>query len=492
MVDRLQMPEGHDENIRQLLVFGSWIVGCGSSRIEVWKSSTLEHYTTLSSPLYGKIDNEEILSGGFTNMPTFLNKIFVGKVDGCVEVWNLTTGKLVYSILPRLATYGSVTALQPTNALSLLAIAYSNGIVAIHDVSYDCQVLSVDTGTKVTSMSFRSDGLGAGLDGRKDGVLATAHENSGDVTFWDLNEGCRKSGILRSAHSTPYPGEGVAGGVSKIEFLGGQPVLVSSGLDNSLKSWIFDETPFSPVPRTLHTRAGHSAPISALHFLPPDADGADAGGKWLMSGSHDRSLWSWSLRKDVQSTELSQGQIRNKAKKRGLLNGDLSAGDSGSGLNSLKAPRVTCLACSLNRDGGMGAVAGSSSVWDNGKKSAKDSKNVGKSSSTGWESVVTGHEGDKIARTWFWGRKRAGRWIFSTGDGGVVTVSVEQSLGLFDYRFSQTVECCSIHMRNICACRLGFGRYRHVQSPIWHTQKAVSYSSDAKSGEAAEAAETGA
>ncbi|KAF2501234.1 WD repeat-containing protein 36 [Lophium mytilinum] len=428
-VDELELPKGTQENVKQLLVFGSWIVGCCASKIEVWKSTTLEHYTTLQGA------SPSVLSGGVCNMPTYLNKIFAGRKDGTVEVWNLSTGKLLYTILPETSTYGAVTALEPTPTISLLAIAYASGPVVVHDIRQDKQLLRLNTGASVkspiTSISFRSDGLGAGEDGREDGVMATASNESGDVTFWDLNKNARKMGIVRGAHNPPsLANGGIGGGISKIEFLAGQSVILTSGLDNSLKSWIFDETPFSPVPRILHSRSGHAAPISQLQFLPSDADGTDAGGKWLLSASRDRSLWGWSLRRDGQSTELSQGNIKSKAKKMGILGSGLRSLDPRTTLEDLKAPRITCLACSLNRDGGMGAVPDSSKIWDNAGKNRKGTKGP-EAGNTGWESVVTGHEGDKTARTWFWGRKRAGRWAFETGDGAEVTSVAVSPCGTF-------------------------------------------------------------
>ncbi|KAJ9649515.1 rRNA-processing protein utp21 [Coniosporium tulheliwenetii] len=356
-VDELELPQGLDENINQLLVFGAWVIGCCSTRIEVWKSTTLEHYTTLTAPFSRHGGSGSLLTGGICNMPTYLNKILAGRHDGSVEIWNVSTGKLLYTILPAASDYGSVTALQPTPTLSLLAIAYSSGAVVIHNIRTDKEIISFNTGpgskTAVSSISFRTDGLGAGDDGQKPGVMATACKTTGDVTFWDLNGGGRKMGILRGAHNPPSAQGGVAGGISKIEFLAGQAVLLTSGLDNSLKSWIFDETPFSPIPRILHSRSGHAAPVSTLQFLPSDADGADAGGKWLLSASRDRSLWGWSLRQDGQSMELSQGNIRKKAKKLGILSSGLATLDSSTSLEDLKAPRITCMACSLNRDGGM-------------------------------------------------------------------------------------------------------------------------------------------
>lgn len=428
-IAELQAPLGLEEDVVEIVVFGSWIVGCCFTKIEVWNSITLEHYTTLSPP-FGVQDGSNVLTGGICTMPTYTNKILAGREDGSVEVWNVSTGKLVYTIQPPSSDAGAVTALQPTPALSLVAIAYLNGQVIIHDIRVDKDIIKVNAGgggdqSPITSISFRTDGLGAGDDGREAGVMATASFNSGDVTLWDLNKGGRRMGTLRGAHNGPSAADiGTSGGISKVEFLVGQAILVTSGLDNSLKSWIFDETPFSPLPRILHARSGHAAPVTTLGFLPSDADGADAGGKWLLSSSKDRSLWGWSLRRDGQSTELSQGNIRKKAKSLGVIsNGQDVSGKSTGTVEDLKAPEITCLACSLNRDGGMGAMPGVKTIWANAKQ-LKGKSTATEQNLTGWESVVTGHEGDRFARTWFWGKKRAGRWTFQTGDNSEVKVPI--------------------------------------------------------------------
>lgn len=401
-VAELEAPQSQQSAIEELFVFGSWIVGSTKNTIEVWKSATYEHYTTIT-PAAGAVKSDRILSGKICNMPTYLNKIFVGRMDGGVEIWNVSTGKLVYTVLPPAPKCGAVAALQHAPALSLLAIAYENGILVIHNIRSDQVVLQLkhtsSTKSPITSISFRTDELGAGDDGRKPGVMATAGRDSGDVTLWDLNKGGRITGVLRSAHEA---------GINKVELLNGQPVMISTGMDNALRTWIFDETPFSPIPRPLHSRSGHAAPVTKLGFLPASSDNSEEIGKWLLSASKDQSLWGFSLRRDNQNTELSQGNVKKKAKKLGR--------SVGQDLEFLKAPEITCMACSLNRDGGMGA-AGAGPVWSNSKV-----KGVEESNATGWESVVTGHKGDRSARTWFWGRKRAGRWVLPTSDGTQVTV----------------------------------------------------------------------
>ncbi|KEY74201.1 hypothetical protein S7711_00358 [Stachybotrys chartarum IBT 7711] len=428
----LQLPSDLTEPIKQILVLGTWIVACASTRIEVFKSATLEHYTSIQTLASSQGGNE--ITGGIASMPTFLNKIFVGRKDGWVEIWNISTGKLIYTILPPSPDSGSVTCLEPSPALSLLAIAYSNGPLIITNVQIDKVVLAIEAGNPeapVNSISFRTDGMGAGKDGRKDGVMATSTNRNGDVTFWDLNGGGRVMGVLRSAHNPPSHDDAhVRGGISKVEFLAGQPVILTSGRDNSLKSWIFDETPFSAIPRLLHSRSGHAAPVNCLQFLPSDFDGADAGNKWLLSGGKDRSLWGWSLRRDGQSSELSQGNIRKKAKKVGILSANALAHGPTTTLDELKAPEITCIASSLNRDGGIGAMPGKQPMWQKAQNQKKVS-DAEVSAMTGWESVVTAHKGDAFARTWFWGRKRAGRWAFPTSDGTHVSTIAISPCGTF-------------------------------------------------------------
>lgn len=424
-MEELVLPAGSSEPITQILIFGSWIVGCRANQIEVWKSTTYEHYTTIMPASSRSVKEGGALSGGITNMPTFLNKIMVGKRDGSVDIWNLNTGKLIYTILPPSLSSGAVTTLQPTPALSLLAVARADGSITIHEIRTDRVVLRLNAKPSypsiISSISFRTDGLGAGDGGSQPGIMATTGTHDGDITLWDLNQGGKISGVLRGAHNPPSPEHGgTAGGVNKVEFLPGQNVMITSGLDNALKSWIFDATSLSTVPRILHSRSGHAGPVTRLMFLPTNADGADATGKWLLSAGRDQSLWGWSLRRDGQSTELSQGNVRKKAKKLGLLGKKLDL-DTSTRLEDLKAPEITCIACSLNRDGGMGAFSGGDNVWTN-LSSKKESSNASESAATGWESIVTGHRGDKYARTWFWGRKRAGRWAFETADGAEVTV----------------------------------------------------------------------
>ena len=56
-------------------------------------------------------------------------------------------------------------------------------------------------------------------------VLASA-SSTGHIALWDLNAGGRLLHLVRGAHDGP---------ISAIDWVPGQPVLVSSGEDNSIK-----------------------------------------------------------------------------------------------------------------------------------------------------------------------------------------------------------------------------------------------------------------
>ena len=457
-VASLEMPPAIDGPIQQLLIFGSWAVGCTTRSVQVWKSTTGEHYTTLHPPSSGPQAARAIYTGKMCTMPTFLNKVFIGRSDGSIDIWNLRTAVLLHTLLPASSNAGAVTALEPTPVLSLIAVAHRKGALYIRNVETGALWLNLrDSSPKtspVISIAFRSDDLGAGEGGREAGVLATACQGSGDVTFWDLHDGAKVTGILRGAHSTAAD-QASSGGVSRIEYLDGQPLLVSSGNDNSLETWIFDETSRSTLPRRLHSRKGHSAAVTALAFLPAPSDGSESSGKWLLSASKDRSFWSFSLRKDSQNVELSQGGVEHKANKL-----EVSSARRSAVLDEYKAPEITCIASSLIRDGGMGPNA-SGPIWSNSRN-----VNWNASNESGWESVVTGHQRDRFARTWFWGRKRAGRWIFETSDRTEVKVFLTPCMIEWHQAYGQFVECGDFALRNVCPSWFSRRRHRYVQHAI--------------------------
>ena len=151
------------------------------------------------------------------------------------------------------------------------------------------------------------------LDGTQ--VLSAA-ASTGHIAFWDLNSGGKLLHVIRGAHE---------GAVTAVEWIPGQPILVSSGEDNSVKvgsycylhpltllnkildcggtrsmmqQWLSDSP--TTAPRLHKFRSGHHEPPHLIRYYGED-------GKQLLTASRDRSLRYTSVVRDSRSFELSQG-----------------------------------------------------------------------------------------------------------------------------------------------------------------------------------------
>ncbi|KAK6347828.1 hypothetical protein TWF718_005652 [Orbilia javanica] len=378
--------------IKDIFGFGDWLVGIiGPKSVGVWNIGSRELYTTIE--LFGESDIVNIV-----HPPTFLNKICIGTSDGSVEIWNIRSGKLVYSILPPKTPNGTdighLTSLSLSTHHSIVAMGFSSGIINLHNIQTDTSLFQLSSSAPVTSISFRSDLIPPPLKSSSDppspsDMLASASSN-GNITLWSLKS--RKAiGIMRGVHSS------ATGGISRATFLPGQNVLVTSGGDNAIKLWVFD-TPTTVLPRILRQRGGHALAPNTIMFHPST--------HFILSASLDHSLWGFSLRSDAQSTEISQGSMEstmNKLKKSGMY-------DRIADVSLLKGAIITCIAVEGNRDG-SGAEWGSNEL--------------------GWEGVITGGREEAFARSWSWTRRKVGRWTLPTGDGGEVKSVAISPCGTF-------------------------------------------------------------
>lgn len=142
-------------------------------------------------------------------------------------------------------------------------------------------------GVSCTALAFRTS---AGIP-----ILA-AGGDAGVITVWNLEER-RLHTTVRDAHDGP---------VSSLHFFKGEPVMMSSGADNSLKEWIFDGPDGNC--RLLRFRSGHAAPPTRVRHYGPD-------GRWLLSAGQDRAFRCFSTIQDAQSRELSQKHTKRRAKR---------------------------------------------------------------------------------------------------------------------------------------------------------------------------------
>ncbi|KAI0691037.1 Utp21-domain-containing protein [Cytidiella melzeri] len=345
-VKRLSNPLG--DSLASIIIFGSQLLALSDdgSRMFVWN--------TTDGALQPPIQFEP----GFTattilHPATYLNKILVGSSQGTMQLWNIHTQTCIHKFTATClltspstsqdASSASITALSQSPAIDVVGIGFANGEISVYDVRMDERLLRMKMQDgAIRALSFRSDGHP---------ILASASSN-GHIALWDLNAGGRLLHLVRGAHD---------GAITAIEWVPGQPVLVSSGEDNSVKQWVF-ESP-TAAPRLLKFRSGHHAPPHLVRYYGED-------GKQLLTASRDRSLRCTSVVRDSRSFELSQGSLAKKASSLSIP------------VASLKLPPVTSISFSTIR--------------------TKD-----------WDDILTGHTDETFARTWTMKDKKMGNHTFT-------------------------------------------------------------------------------
>lgn len=354
--------------IIKILVFGDYLLAITSSSIFVYeKKSTHDKYAT---ELYTEIPVNKSYGNiiDAVHLPTYLNKVVIATSTMLLLI-NIRSTKTIYVTENDL--FDGITCLEASPALDVLAIGNDNGKVTLFNIRKARVLQKISTGSNsiITSISFRTDGPSH----------LVCSLRSGALFFYDMERRARVH-VMQKAHKEAY------GGATKASFLNGQPIVVSTGSDNSLKEFVFDpvlsSTDSSVVspPRYLRSRGGHSAPPCSIIF-------ADDSSHYIESASRDHTFWMFSLRKDAQSQELSQKRSKMRDGKR--VAGVVSQ-------YSGKFAPITMLAQENAREG----------AWDN---------------------IVTAHQQETFARTWDSRRRKVGKYELPTIDhGNVSSVAMTQ------------------------------------------------------------------
>lgn len=302
--------------------------------------------------------------------PTYVNKIVLG--GSCSKtgkdaliLLNVRTGTLIHTfqclMMDRNATKGvsEITSLEASPALDTIAVGTSKGMVHLINIRLDVLLFSLGhkskngRPTKITSMSFRTDGAALQY-----GIAPLAVGRSdGTISIWDLsppddaNDEDEETPptlgrtLLCEMERVHYPG-----GVHKIQYMPQEPLLLSTGThSNSILMHIFDNPDHSG--RILKQRNGHTTPPKCIRYLHPgagagngvlvnSADGTDASAcQILSSGSEDRTLRIFSTVRSVLDKEFSQGKgLEKRARELGMAS-----------KSELLLPPVTAMATSETR-----------------------------------------------------------------------------------------------------------------------------------------------
>ncbi|OZJ06003.1 hypothetical protein BZG36_01098 [Bifiguratus adelaidae] len=339
-------------HVMDMIVLGEQLVGlCSDHVLRCWSYGTQELYSSIE------------LGNNFTptcvlHPDTYLNKVVVGTSEGVLLIYNIKTSSLIYQF----KSFDSpITCIVQSPVVDVVAVGLLNGTIILINIRVDEVIMTLVQDERVTAMTFRTDKEG-------DALLASSNMY-GDVALWNL-EKRKLQHVMRSAHN---------GSVTSMEFLTGQPLLVTAGVDNAVKQWIFDS--LDGLPRLLKQRSGHHAPPTKIRYYGEDGHG-------ILSAGRDRAFRLFSTVRDAQSVEMSQGALSNKAK---LLN--LKA-------DELKLPHITSFASA--------------------KVKEKD-----------WDNIVTCHNNATVARSWSYQRKALGNHAFKVDDKAVAKTTNISACGNF-------------------------------------------------------------
>lgn len=173
---------------------------------------------------------------------TYLNKVLLGSQQGSLQLWNVRTQKLIFTFK---GWQSPLRTIEQAPAVDLVAIGLEDGLIIIHNIRYDETLLKfIQDWGPVIRISFRTDGPPQ---------MATTSDK-GHIAIWDLDKAalkCHKRDVHRGA-------------INGCQFINGEPLMLTSSTDNSLKMWCFDDTENNG--RILHQRDGHSSPPNFIRF----------------------------------------------------------------------------------------------------------------------------------------------------------------------------------------------------------------------------------
>lgn len=308
-------------------------------RLYIWSFAqrSLLRKIDLARPVIGTEDIFHV--SAILHPSTYVDKVLLGSDNGHLQLYNFRTSILLHTFArSSLLEYMdieealidpsdsfAIVDLVQTPAIDIVAVVFEAGYVLLMDIRYDEPILyaraargNVSQGRILGKgmVSFRTDGMA---------YTMAVGTRLGDIILFDLENslapapGGRKARPAQLAHTIRTAHTGA---VSSVQFLQGQPLLISNGSDNAIRQWFFEVNSVTGAgdlggsqsipsttapPRLLKVREGHSAPPRVIRYI------GEGGSTIISTGGDDRSVRSVSVVRDSRSAELSQGALQKKA-----------------------------------------------------------------------------------------------------------------------------------------------------------------------------------
>uniref|UniRef100_A0A915HDN8 Small-subunit processome Utp21 domain-containing protein n=1 Tax=Romanomermis culicivorax TaxID=13658 RepID=A0A915HDN8_ROMCU len=285
-----------ESDIKFMLVLGDHLMSVdGKSHLHVFD---IQSGDVLNSTNF---DTTSFEISALCHPATYLNKVLLGSRQGPLKLFNVKTNKMIYEFKGKSlqeiiyvvkSWHSPISCLEQSPAVDVVMVGLSDGRICVHNLKVD-----------ETLMTFKQDwGAVSAISCRTDGpplMISACHD--GHLAVWDLEKRKLKA-QMRSVHN---------GHVHTLITLLNEPLLVTSGEDNSIKMWIFDRA--DGQARLLHLRDGHKLPPNFIRFNNPD-------GSYILSAGLDGTVKAFHTRKDHLHKNLgSAGTMRKQvAQKKSL------------------------------------------------------------------------------------------------------------------------------------------------------------------------------
>ena len=286
---------------------------------------------------------------------TYLNKFVVGYANGALELWNVSKQKLVYTFgshieMLKIVAGASpedededffarnvfnkagrpqpgVSCLEQSPAVDVFGVGFTDGTILLLNLKLDRVLFSFkQDGGAVMSLSFRTDA------GAQSFPFMASGSADGRVHIWNLGtpKGDEDSDDAREEKEEHIAtnrssqlerklqyslDEAHSGRVGRVHFLHGEPILITSAQDNSIKMWIFDAP--DGTARLLRSREGHNGhPVKIRAYGGDTAvsmrDNATAESCEIVSAGVDGTVRLLNTAIESQNREMSQKPILKK------------------------------------------------------------------------------------------------------------------------------------------------------------------------------------
>lgn len=270
---------------------------------------------------------------------TYLNKLVVAFADGSLVLYNTKTNKTIHCFDEFSGQTPTIVAATPDP--DIVVLGFATGVVVFFELKKAQSLFSLKIEGAVSALSFRTD--------------ETAHlavgSARGEIYMFDLDS--RKLESIIAAHAKT---------VSSLWFVPQQPLFVTSSADNSIKAYLFESSEY----RLLRQRSGHFKPPTSVRFLGEDS-------RFIVSAGSDRCMRFFSILKDNQNFEFSQGSTQRTAAKLKLAE------------EEVRLPAITAL-------------------------------DIFETKPVKWDNMVTAHAHQSYAKSWRLDRKTIGQHTLEASD----------------------------------------------------------------------------